>query len=120
MTPEQVVTCAFALPEAVEEQPFGPGVDVFKVGGKNFAILSPDGAPPSVSLKCEPALAQHLRERFPAVTPGYHLNKRHWNSVALDGSVPAEEIEEMVEHSYERVVAGLPAAARRRLLPPRS
>lgn len=116
MTPENVAGFALEFAQVTEEQPFGPDVDVYKVAGKIFAILSPDGTPPTVSLKCEPGLAIHLREHYDAVTAGYHLNKRHWNTVALDGSVPADEIKEMVEHSYRRVVAGLPKADGRRLL----
>jgi len=110
---------AFALefPEASEEQPFGPEVDVYKVAGKMFAIVSPDRQPPTVDLKCEPDLALHLREQYQAVTPGYHLNKKHWNTVALDGSLASDQIKEFVEHSYEQVVAGLPKAARQRLSP---
>jgi predicted DNA-binding protein (MmcQ/YjbR family) len=77
-----------------------------------FAILSPDETPPSVSLKCDPVLALELREEYSAVTPGYHLNKTHWNTVALDGTVPDHELKQMISHSYERVVSGLPKAVR--------
>ncbi len=117
VTPEHVAAYALEFAEVTEEQPFGPGVDVYKVVGKVFAILSP-GTPPTVALKCEPGLAIHLREQYPAVTSGYHLNKKHWNTVTLDGSLPADEIEEMVAHSYERVVAGLPKSVRERLRRP--
>ena len=113
MTPAEVAAFALQFPQATEENPFGPGLDVYKVEGKVFAILSPAG--PSVSLKCEPGLAMHLRQQFDAVTPGYHLNKKHWNTVRLDGDVPADQLEEMIEHSYECVVAGLPKAVRLRL-----
>jgi len=88
-----------ALPEAVETYPFGPDAAVFKVGGKMFAIL---GAT-SVSLKCDPGYAVALREQYPAVTPGYHLNKRHWNTVELDGSVPDAEVVEWIQDSFELV-----------------
>ncbi|MBB5890971.1 MmcQ/YjbR family DNA-binding protein [Kutzneria kofuensis] len=113
MTPAEVAAYALQFPQVTEENPFGPGLDVYKVEGKVFAILSPSG--PSVSLKCEPSLAMHLRQQFDAVTPGYHLNKKHWNTVRLDGDVPPDQVEEMIEHSYERVVAGLPKAVRLRL-----
>jgi predicted DNA-binding protein (MmcQ/YjbR family) len=116
MTPEDIAGFALEFAQVTEEQPFGPTVDVYKVAGKVFVILAPDGTPPTVSLKCEPGLAIHLREHYDAVTPGYHLNKRHWNTVALDGSVPEDEIKEMVEHSYRRVVAGLPKSVGRRLV----
>lgn len=115
MTPEDVARVALGLPESVLDHPFGPDVNVYKVAGKVFAILEPAGDPPQVTLKCDPSLALELRAQFPGVVPGYHTNKRHWNTVVLDGSVPADEIREMVEHSWERVVATLPKAVRARL-----
>jgi predicted DNA-binding protein (MmcQ/YjbR family) len=115
MTPEQVAALALEFDDVTEEQPFGPNTDVYKVAGRVFVILAGQSDPPSVSLKCEPSLAVHLREQYEAVTPGYHLNKRHWNTIALDGSVPAEEIADLVEHSYLRVIASLPKATRSRL-----
>jgi predicted DNA-binding protein (MmcQ/YjbR family) len=115
MNPKQIATFALKLPETNEEQPFGPSVDVYKVVGKIFVILSPESTPPEVSLKCDPLLAMELRQEFPAVTPGYHLNKTHWNTVSLDGSVPTSEIKSMITHSYDQVVAGLPKADRQRI-----
>jgi predicted DNA-binding protein (MmcQ/YjbR family) len=115
MTPDDVAAMLLAFAEVTQEQPFGPNADVYKVAGKMFALLAPDADPPAVSLKCEPGLAIHLRETYPAVIPGYHLNKQHWNTVYLDGSIPADDIREMIEHSYERVVAGLPKRVRDRL-----
>jgi predicted DNA-binding protein (MmcQ/YjbR family) len=105
---------AFALrfPQTSEEQPFGPNVDVYKVAGKMFAIISPDDEPPAISLKCDPLLAEELRREFDAVKPGYHLNKTHWNTVTLDGTVPDREIRKMVSHSYAQVVAGMPKLLR--------
>ena len=89
---------------------------MFKVEGKLFAISALERAPLSVSLKCEPELAEQLRASFPdAVAPGYHLNKRHWNTVTLDGSVPDAMVRDMVEDSYDLIVAAMPAAARERL-----
>ena len=96
------------MPGAVEEFPFGPRTSVFKVGGKLFAISPLASRPLSVSLKCEPELAEALRRTYPAIGPGYHLNKRHWNTVVLDGSVPDEMVRDMVEDSYDLVVDGLP------------
>ena len=116
MTPEQVAAVALELAEVTVEQPFRPGVDVYKVRGKVFIISSPVEDPPRVTLKCEPSLAVHLREQYPAVTPGYHTNKRLWNTVLLDGTVPDEEIADMIDHSYRQVVAGLPKATQERLL----
>jgi predicted DNA-binding protein (MmcQ/YjbR family) len=111
VTPKKVTKLCLALPEAVEEQPFGPDVEVYKVHGKVFALLR-EGR---VSLKCEPELARDLRARFDGIIPGYHLNKRHWNTVSLDGSIPEDLIEEMVEASYDLVVASLPKMVRLRL-----
>ena len=103
------------LPGAVEEEPFGPGVWVWKVGGRMFALLTQDDEPPRLSLKCAPARALELRAAFPAVTPGYHLNKEHWNTLVLDGSMPSALVEDLVRHSHDLVVAGLPAKVRRAL-----
>ena len=98
-----------------ESFPFGLGTSVFKVADKIFAISRLSELPLSVSLKCEPALAAHLRTVHPAVTPGYHLNKRHWNTVVIDGSLPDALIAEMVEDSYDLVVSRLPRARRHAL-----
>jgi predicted DNA-binding protein (MmcQ/YjbR family) len=108
MTRDEVLALCAGLPGAVEEYPFGDEVAVFKVGGKMFALVSLDGNPGFVNLKCDPALALELRAQHAAVRPGYHTNKKHWNSVDLDGSIEASEIEEMVEHSYELIVSRLP------------
>jgi predicted DNA-binding protein (MmcQ/YjbR family) len=112
---EALATYLLSFPEASEEQPFGPEVDVYKVAGKMFAILSPEDDPPAISLKCDPLIAVELREEYDAVAPGYHLNKTHWNTVTLDGSVPDRELKNMIQHSFEQVVAGLPKAQRDRL-----
>src|ERR1700722_5645231 len=116
MSLEEISEFASGLAGAVEEQPFGPGGDVLKVGGKIFAILSPESSPEAISLKCDPDLAIELRLRYAAVTPGYHLNKRHWNTVHLDGSVPDDEVLRMVTHSYDQVVAGLAKSLRQSLI----
>jgi predicted DNA-binding protein (MmcQ/YjbR family) len=81
---------------------------VFKVSGKMFALLDES----SVSLKCEPGLAIALRQEYPAVTAGYHLNKRHWNTVQLDGSIPDDVLADWIEDSYALTVAGLSRAQR--------
>jgi predicted DNA-binding protein (MmcQ/YjbR family) len=104
-----------SFPGAVETFPFAPGTSVFKVEGKMFALSRLTGKPLKVSLKCEPALAEQLREMHEAVTAGYHLNKKHWNTVVLDGSLPERIVKDMVEDSYDLVVSGLPAARRRAL-----
>jgi predicted DNA-binding protein (MmcQ/YjbR family) len=115
MTRDDVLDLCSRFPAATEDAPFGDEVAVFKVEGRVFALVMLDGDPGFVNLKCDPDLALELRDRHPAVRPGYHTNKRHWNSVDLDGSIPAGELWEMVEHSYELVVDRLPKAARDRL-----
>ncbi len=115
MTAESLRKWCLAQAEAVEEFPFTPGVSVFKVGGKMFALSNLGSRPLQVSVKCEPDLAEQLRASYPAVNPGYHLNKRHWNTITIDGSLADESVFAMIEDSYDLVVAGLPAAAQRRL-----
>jgi predicted DNA-binding protein (MmcQ/YjbR family) len=104
-----------ARPGVTEEFPFVPGVSVFKVAGKMFALSRLDERPLKVSLKCEPELARRLRLSYPTVQPGYHLNKRHWNTVTIDGSLPDQLVRDMLEDSYDLVVAGLPRTRREAL-----
>jgi predicted DNA-binding protein (MmcQ/YjbR family) len=98
-------------PEAFEDFPFGPDVYVYKIGGRMFATLGGDD-PAQMNLKCDPDEALFLRDTFAAVLPGYHMNKTHWNTVLLDGSVPRGELERMIDRSYGLVVKGLKKAAR--------
>ena len=100
---------------AEETYPFSAEASVFKVRGKIFAIAHLAAEPPHISLKCEPDLAVQLRADHAAITPGYHLNKRHWNTVAVDGSLPERLLRDMVEDSYDLIVAALPRAKRLRL-----
>jgi predicted DNA-binding protein (MmcQ/YjbR family) len=95
--------------------PFGPDNVVFKVVGKMFALAALDEIPPAVNLKCDPDLALDLRDRYEQVGPGYHMNKKHWNTVVLDGAIPLVEIRKMVDHSYDLVVQSLPKAKRKTL-----
>jgi predicted DNA-binding protein (MmcQ/YjbR family) len=105
-----------ARPGVTEERPFGPATTVFKVEGKVFALSALDREPLEVSLKCEPDLAEALRRDHPAtIRPGYHLNKRHWNTVLVDGSLPDQIVIDMLEDSYDLVVEGLPRRTRERL-----
>ncbi len=104
-----------ARPEAVEEFPFGPQAAIIKVKSKMFALLSKDGELARINLKCDPDEALALRDIFEAVIPGYHMNKKHWNTVILDGSVPAGEIERMMDRSYGLVVKGLKKSERQAL-----
>jgi predicted DNA-binding protein (MmcQ/YjbR family) len=99
-------------PNVVEGTPFGEDALVFKVGGKMFALAALEAVPPRVNLKCEPELALDLRDRYEAVTPGYHMNKKHWNTVELTGDVPLAELRGMIDHSYQLVLASLPKKQR--------
>ena len=112
MTPAALRRYCLSFTGAVEEFPFSPGTSVFKVEGKIFAITALDSQPLTVSVKCEPALAEQLRAEHPAIAPGYHLDKRHWNTVTLDGSLPDAMVREVVEDSYDLIVAKLPKAKR--------
>ena len=93
---------------ATEGMPFGPDVLVFKVGRKMFALAALDEVPTTVNLKCDPDLALDLRDRFEQVRPGYHMNKKHWNTVEIEGGVPDSELRKMIDHSYGLVVKSLP------------
>lgn len=95
-------------PGATEGTPFGPDNIVFKVKGKMFALLAFEEVPPRANLKCDPDLALELRDRYEQVEPGYHMNKKHWNTVVLDGVIPEREIRKMIDHSYDLVVESLP------------
>jgi predicted DNA-binding protein (MmcQ/YjbR family) len=108
ITAARVRRACLELPGAREDFPFGAGVSVFKVGGKMFALSRLGARPLTVSLKCEPELAEQLRATYPAVRPGYHLNKRHWNTVEIDGSLADRLLLDLIEDSYDLVVAGLP------------
>jgi predicted DNA-binding protein (MmcQ/YjbR family) len=112
MNADQLRRACLAKPAAVEDFPFGDEVSTFKVAGRIFAIANLHAAPLEVSLKCDPDLAEALRVENPAVRPGYHLNKRHWNTVTLDGSLAVEEVEGMIDDSYRLVRASLPRARR--------
>jgi predicted DNA-binding protein (MmcQ/YjbR family) len=93
---------------ANESTPFGDDVLVFKVAGKIFALAPLDEVPATANLKCDPDLALELRDRYEQVRPGYHMNKKHWNTVELDSGIPDTELRKMIDHSYELVVKGLP------------
>lgn len=101
-----------AKPRATAGHPFGPGALVYKVAGKMYALVAEDDEPPRISLKCEPELVEVLRDVHNAVGPGYHLNKRHWNTVTLDGSIDDEVVLDWVDDSYDLVVDNLPKAVR--------
>ena len=98
-----------------EETPFGPDDLVFKVGGKMFALLALEEIPLKCNLKCDPDRALELRDRYEEVTPGYHMNKKHWNTVVIGGAIPSGELKKMIDESYELVRQSLPKKVRERL-----
>lgn len=101
-----VEAMVMTLPGAVLDYPFGEGVAVYKIGsetGKMFALIQEDSKPVRLSLKCDPQLAELLREKYESVVPGYHLNKKHWNTIICSGQVPEDELRDLVRHSYELV-----------------
>jgi predicted DNA-binding protein (MmcQ/YjbR family) len=95
-------------PRATEGTPFGSGVLVFKVGGKMFALAALDEVPTTVNLKCDPDLALDLRDRYEQVTPGYHMNKKHWNTVEIETGIRDADLRKMIDHSYDLVANTLP------------
>ena len=112
MTFETLKATLLGKPGAVEDFPFDPVTLVLKVSGKMFALIILDEDPMRMNLKCDPLKAEFLREAFPSITPGYHMNKRHWNTVRLDGSLPDDLLRAMIDDSYELVVRGLPRSRR--------
>ena len=115
MKPAQLKRYLLSKPEAIEDYPFGPDAAVYKVADKMFALTFYRDDVLNVNLKCHPREAIELRDVFDAVQPGYHMNKQHWNTVILDGSIPKGEIERMIDHSYALVVKGLKKAVRQGL-----
>jgi predicted DNA-binding protein (MmcQ/YjbR family) len=101
---------------ATESTPFGEDVLVFKVGGKMFALAALDEIPARANLKCDPDLALELRDRYEQVRPGYHMNKKHWNTVEIESGIPIAELRRMIDHSYELVGKSLPRRSREKLL----
>jgi predicted DNA-binding protein (MmcQ/YjbR family) len=101
-------------PHTTEGTPFGDDVLVFKVGGKMFALASLNEVPATVNLKCDPDLALELRDRYEQVRPGYHMNKKHWNTVEIESGIPEAELRKMIDHSYDLVAKSLPKAATRK------
>ncbi len=109
---EAVRAYCLALPFVEESLPFDPETLVFKVKGKMFLLASLDAIPLQINVKCDPDLALSLREQYSSVTPGYHMNKKHWNTVVANGDAPFSIIKEWIQHSYDLVVAGLPKKER--------
>ena len=103
VTASELRALCLSLPGAFEDFPFRPEVSVFKAGGKMFALSTLADEPLKVSVKCDPVLGEQLRGTYPSITPGYHLNKRHWLTITIDGSVPDELVADLVEGSHELV-----------------
>ncbi len=118
MTREALQAELAAFPGATAEYPFDFSTRVYKVGGKIFAITDDVAEPLAVSLKCDPDIAGELRGEYPDnVVPGYHLNKRHWNTVTLDVRVADDDLRDWLAHSYDRVFASLPRTVREQIAP---
>jgi len=115
MNYQEAMQYLLSKPEAVKDYPFGPDVMVPKVKGKMFATLGTENDIARINLKCDPDEALALRDIFTAVIPGYHMNKKHWNTVILDGSIPQGEIERMIDNSYSLVIRSLPKPQREAL-----
>ena len=114
MNIEELRDYCLSKKESEEAFPFDETTLVFKVMGKMFALTDLEG-PLTVNLKCDPALAIELRERYPAVQPGYHMNKKYWNTVLIDGSIPDTLLQKWIDHSYEEVVKKLTRKQREEL-----
>ena len=104
MNVESLREYCLSKPNVEEDLPFGPDVLVFKVAGKIFLLLSLDEDPLQFNVKCVPDLAVELREEFSCVIPGYHMNKKHWNTIIVDGSVSSKKLKEWIDHSYQLIV----------------
>ena len=115
MNTEELRDFCLSLKGTTEGFPFDEVTLVFKVANKMYMLMSLD-VPLSINLKCEPGLAVQLRERYPAVAPGYHMNKKHWNTVEVDGSIPSQTIMEWIQHSYSLVISTLPKYLQKDLL----
>jgi predicted DNA-binding protein (MmcQ/YjbR family) len=92
-----------SMPNSVREYPFGEGVAVYKTRGKMFALMAENKEPVNLSLKCDPQLAETLREEYESVMPGYHLNKKHWNTLVLSGQLSWDQVQDLIRHSYQLV-----------------
>lgn len=115
MDPEIIRKYCLKKKSVTESFPFGESTLVFKVSGKIFLLLALDSAPLQFNVKCDPELAENYREEYSSVIPAYHMNKKHWNSVLLNGRVPAHLIWEMIDDSYDLVVKSLPLKERKKL-----
>lgn len=115
MNLEELRDYCIAKPGVTESFPFDSVTLVFKVGGKMFALVDTEGRPTTLALKCDPERAVQLREEYAAVVPGFHLNKSHWNTITIDGSIRSSTLQEWIDHSYELVRKSLPKAVQNEL-----
>ena len=121
MDREELIAYCRAKPFATADFPFDELTLVVRVGGKMFALFGLDAEPPTVNLKCDPEASGDLRATYPAVTPGWHMNKEHWNTVRLDGSLPEALERSLADRSYELVLASLSAREREKAgMPPKA
>ena len=104
MTHKEVEEYILSMPNERLDYPFGEGVAVYKTGDKMFALVKEGSKPVHISLKCDPQLAVTLREKYESVMPGYHLSKKHWNTILLTGQLPWEEVQALIRHSYDLVL----------------
>jgi predicted DNA-binding protein (MmcQ/YjbR family) len=100
---EQLREYCLSRPAVEEALPFGPDTLVFKVGGKIFLLTSLDTYPLQFNVKCNPELAIDLREQYPCIIPGYHMNKKHWNTILIDGTLSLQQLRQFIDHSYDLV-----------------
>lgn len=103
MNIEQLDHYAQSLTNVECYQPFGPETLVYKTNGKMFLLVAIDESPLRINVKCNPELAIELREQYEAILPGYHMNKKHWNTVVIDGSIPAQKLKEFIQHSHHLI-----------------
>lgn len=115
MDPEIIRKYCLKKKSVTESFPFGESTLVFKVSGKIFLLLALDSAPLQFNVKCDPELAENYREEYSSVIPAFHMNKKHWNSIQLNGNVPARLVWEMIDASYDLVVKSLPLKERKKL-----
>jgi len=115
MNIEEFRKYCLAKPYVTEEFPFGPDTLVFKVAGKMFALTSLGGSEFTVNLKCGPEYAIELRDLYPEIRPGYHMNKKHWNTVSFEGSLNEQLLRKLINHSYDLVIGSLPKSKREEL-----
>jgi predicted DNA-binding protein (MmcQ/YjbR family) len=103
MTHKQVEEYLLSMPDAKLDYPFGENTAVYKIKDKMFALVREKKEPVQISLKCDPVLAETLRQKYDTVMPGYHLNKKHWNTIVLTGQLSWEEVQDLIRHSYDLV-----------------